>query len=53
MRKQIHMINRKGVYYFRRRVPEDLLPHYAPQTEFKFSLKTRDYAEADRLRKCY
>ena len=21
MRKQIHMINRKGVFYFRRRVP--------------------------------
>ncbi|WP_029148724.1 site-specific integrase [Methylophilus sp. 5] len=51
MRKQIHMINRKGVFYFRRRVPEDLLPHYAPQTEFKFSLKTRDYAEADRLQR--
>lgn len=51
MRKQIHMINRKGVYYFRRRVPEDLLPHYAPQTEFKFSLKTRDPVEADRLQR--
>lgn len=53
MRKQIHLYTRDGVYYFRRRIPEDLLQHYLPKREFKFSLATRDPKEADRLqRKC-
>lgn len=51
MRKQIHMVKRNGVYYFRRRIPKDLLPHYSPQTEIKFSLKTSDASEADRLQR--
>jgi integrase len=50
LRKQIHMINRKGVYYFRRRIPTDLVAHYSKQ-EIIFSLKTRDPAEADRLQR--
>lgn len=45
------MVKRNGVYYFRRRIPKDLLPHYSPQTEIKFSLKTSDHAEADRLQR--
>jgi integrase len=51
MRKQVHMVKRSGVYYFRRRIPKDLLSHYSPQTEFKFSLKTSDPAEAERLQR--
>lgn len=51
MRKQIHIYTRKGVYYFRRRIPEDLLHHYLPKREFNFSLGTRDPAEADRLQR--
>jgi len=51
LRKQIHMINRKGIYYFRRRIPQDLLSHYSPKREFIFSLKTGDSAEADRLQR--
>lgn len=50
MRKQIHMIKRNGVYYFRRRIPNDLVTHYSKQ-EIIFSLKTRDPAEADRLQR--
>lgn len=51
MRKQVHMIKRNGIYYFRRRVPKDLLSHYSPQTEIKFSLKTGDHTAADRLQR--
>jgi hypothetical protein len=45
---QIHVFNRNGTYYFRRRVPKDLLSLY-PSEEIIFSLKTRDRREADRL----
>ena len=45
------MYTRNGVYYFRRRIPEDLLHHYLPKREFNFSLNTRDYAEAARLQR--
>lgn len=50
MRKQIHMINRNGVYYFRRRIPKDLVEHYQ-KNEIIFSLKTSDPSEADRLQR--
>lgn len=50
MRKQIHMINRNGVYYFRRRIPKDLVSHYQ-KNEIIFSLKTSEHSEADRLQR--
>jgi hypothetical protein len=53
MRKPTHMIKRDGVYYFRRRVVEDLISHYSPKTKFKFSLKTREPSEADRLERIH
>lgn len=45
---QIHVFNRNGTYYFRRRVPKDLLSLY-PSSQIIFSLKTKDRREADRL----
>lgn len=45
---QIHVFNRSGTYYFRRRIPKDLLSLY-PSEEIIFSLKTKDRREADRL----
>lgn len=46
---QTHLINRNGTYYFRRRIPLELLPHYSPKLEIIFSLKTKDLKEAERL----
>lgn len=51
MYKSIHMYLRNGVYYFRRRVPKDLLQHYSPKLEFNYSLNTSDRAEADKLQR--
>ena len=34
---------RGRTYYFRLRVPQDLLPVYDPKKELTFSLKTRDF----------
>ncbi len=48
MPTQIHVFNRNGTYYFRRRVPKDLLSLY-PSGQVVFSLKTKDRKEADRL----
>lgn len=48
MPSQIHVFNRNGTYYFRRRVPKDLLSLY-PSSQIIFSLKTKDRREADRL----
>lgn len=48
MASQIHVFNRSGTYYFRRRVPKDLLSLY-PSSQIIFSLKTKDRKEADRL----
>jgi hypothetical protein len=45
---QIHVFNRNGTYYFRRRIPKDLLSLY-PSDQIIFSLKTKDRKEADRL----
>ena len=45
---QIHVFNRNGTYYYRRRIPKDLLSLY-PSQQVIFSLKTKDRREADRL----
>ena len=37
-----------STYYFRCKIPEDLLAHHAPRIEIKFSLKTTDRREAER-----
>jgi hypothetical protein len=39
---------RGAVYHFRCKIPGDLLGHYAPRIEIKFSLKTTDRREAER-----
>lgn len=46
---QTHLINRNGTYYFRRRIPLELLQQYSPKLEINFSLKTKDLKEAERL----
>jgi integrase len=43
-----HLVKRGSVYYFRRKVPIDLVPHFG-RTQIMFSLETRDPAEAKRL----
>ena len=45
---QIHVFNRNGTYYFRRRIPKDLLSLY-PSDRIIFSLKKRNPKEAARL----
>jgi integrase len=49
MNGQTHAFKRGSVYYFRMKIPVDLLPHYSPKTEIRFSLKTSDKKEARRL----
>ncbi|HSI21236.1 MAG TPA: DUF6538 domain-containing protein [Verrucomicrobiae bacterium] len=46
---QTHLYLRNGTYYFRRRIPTDLLQHYHPKVELNYSLKTKDRREAERL----
>ncbi|WP_020168401.1 MULTISPECIES: phage integrase [Methylotenera] len=46
---QTHLITRNGTYYFRRRIPLELLAYYSPKLEIIFSLKTKDLREAERL----
>ena len=46
---QTHLITRNGTYYFRRRIPTELLKYYSPRLEIIFSLKTKDLREAERL----
>ena len=46
---QTHLITRNGTYYFRRRIPSELLKYYSPKLEVTFSLKTKDLREAERL----
>lgn len=48
MPNQIHLLKRNSTYYYRRRIPLDLLDYYSPKTEFVFSLKTKDLKEAER-----
>lgn len=49
MPNQIHLLKRNSTYYYRRRIPFDLLDHYSPKTVIVFSLKTKDPKEAERL----
>ena len=46
MAKHPRLIRRNGVYYFRAKVPVDLVPHYAPKKEIVLSLRTRDPKQA-------
>jgi hypothetical protein len=51
---QSHLIRRGGIYYYRRRIPADLLAHFNPsgkiaKREFVKSLGTADRREAERL----
>lgn len=48
MHVQTRLLKRRSVYYFRARIPRDLQP-YLGKSEEKFSLRTRDPAEARRL----
>jgi hypothetical protein len=45
---QVHIFYRNGTFYFRRRIPKDLLSLHSSQ-QIIFSLKRRDRQEADRL----
>jgi integrase len=43
-------LERRGeVWWFRRKIEKDLLKHYAPKKEFRFSLKTKDRKEAEAM----
>ena len=46
MAKHPRLIRRNGVYYFRAKVPVDLVQHYAPKKEIVLSLRTRDPKQA-------
>lgn len=48
MHDQNHLLRRKAVYYYRRRVPSDLI-EVAGKDVIQFSLKTREKSEAKRL----
>lgn len=48
MAKHPYVTRRGAVYYYRRKIPQDLTSHYAPKHEFVFSLKTKDRQEAVR-----
>lgn len=41
-----HLVQNNGVFYYRRRIPEHLLPFFHPKTEIKFSLKTKIESDA-------
>jgi integrase len=43
-----HTIKRGSVYYFRRRIPLDLIAAHDGQREVTYSLKTKDRSEAER-----
>ncbi|MDC7707272.1 DUF6538 domain-containing protein [Vogesella indigofera] len=47
MTKTTHVVRRGATYYFRLRVPADLVEHYGKQ-EITFSLQTKDQEEAKR-----
>lgn len=51
MYKSIQKYLRNGIWYFRRRVPKDLLQHYSPKLEFNYSLNASNRPEADRLQR--
>jgi hypothetical protein len=43
------LLNRGGVYYFRKRIPDDLKASYGGKNEIKFSLKTKNRKQAEIL----
>lgn len=49
MRHRPRLHCRNGVYYFRAKIPADLLPFYEPKREIKFSLNTKDKQRAWQL----
>ena len=50
MAKQTHLaVHSNGNYYFRRRIPKDLLQQYHPVKEIKISLNTKDRRKAEPL----
>lgn len=49
MNHQTHLLKRGGSYYFRCVIPADLLEHYRPRKEIKFSLRTKDRQTAKRF----
>jgi integrase len=46
MREQTGLVRRGAVWYFRRRIPKDLLQHYAGAREHFISLRTADRVKA-------
>lgn len=48
MPKHPRLLNRKGTYYYRAKVPADIIDSYG-KTEETFSLRTKDHKEALRL----
>jgi len=48
MSRQTHLLKRNSTYYFRAKIPVDLRPILG-KCEEKYSLRTKDYAEACRL----
>lgn len=48
MATQIHVLARRGTFYYRRKIPVDLQRHYG-KVEIKHSLGTKDRPEAERL----
>ena len=49
MAKPPHLHRRKATYYFRRKVPLDLVETFGKKREVSFSLKTKERGEALRL----
>ncbi|MBV8273235.1 MAG: hypothetical protein JO067_13265 [Cupriavidus sp.] len=49
MAKSNHLIQRESTYYFRRKIPGDLLGHYPGKREIVRSLRTKDHDEAARI----
>lgn len=47
MAKTPFLEKRGDFWWFRRKIEKDLLNHYAPKVEFRFSLKTKDRKEAE------
>ena len=46
--RETRLVKRGGQFYYRARVPSDLVLHYKPKREFRFSLRTADRAIAKR-----
>lgn len=46
---QNHLTRRGAMYYYRRRIPIDLLQHFSPKKEITKALGTSDRREAERL----